>query len=439
MKFLLISAMTTVALLGLSEQAKALNVEACARNPLTDKPQVINLLQPIDQKLLDCVPELSSIADNWRAQASKITSATNQFQIGNNGTSNIETLEYHLTGNYISLVASARAAHTWTIPAVKTDVPVPKFRTTRQCTVPNMVPTYKTVKECAVPRMVNYCVEWGELCAFGRCIKECIVPGVKQDGCLQWLDKKVVSGTRQEGCKKWTEVKVPDGVTIETRIISPAQSISASATCTYNYTLNLSTGESKPVFSCGQGTLGEYKLDASAVTAILNGEMPTMGKLLTSVDFTPPLFQDESRDEYQNVRNSIIARHQGQGSIVYFSSQSFVNWASAKTQGANIILTAISGGGYGAEFARQVKQQLQTELTFMSSFAAQTATEFGIEQFMQMLTGGETIKLNGYDISVKAVNTPEVIQKCIVQPRRECSPEIESPRLGFAVIATPVR
>jgi hypothetical protein len=120
-------------ILGLSEKAKALNIEACARDPITSKPEVINLLSPIDQKLLDCVPELSSIANDWRTQADRIKSAINKLEIGNNGSSNIEKLEYNLTGNYISLVVSARAAHTWTIPAVITDIPVPKFRTVREC------------------------------------------------------------------------------------------------------------------------------------------------------------------------------------------------------------------------------------------------------------------------------------------------------------------
>ncbi|EKQ71159.1 hypothetical protein OsccyDRAFT_1488 [Leptolyngbyaceae cyanobacterium JSC-12] len=370
MKFPLVSALALFTVLGLSQQAKALNVEACAKNPMTSKPQVINLLQPIDQKFLNCVPGLSSIANEWKSRANRITSATNKFKIGNNGNSKIEKLEYNLAGNYISLGCSAKAAHTWKI------------------------------KECAIPEM-------------------------GQTGCDKWVrtpwGKECVQPTfGQTGCKKWLE-----------------QPISVSATCTYNYTFNISTGESKPVFSCGRGALGEYKLDASAVTAILRGEMPKMSELLTSVDFTPPLFKDESRDAYHDVRNNMIARHQG--SHVYFSSESFVNWASAKNQGANIILTAISGGGYGAEFARQLEQRLRSEINFMGTFASQTAIQLGSEQLASMITGKGSMKLNGFDVSVKVVNTPEVTQKCIIKPRRECMPAIELPRLGFAVIATPAR
>ena len=401
MKFLLISTLTVSTVLSLSQQVRALDVEACARDPLTTKPESINLLEPINQKLLNCVPELSSIADKWRANADRIKSALGELRIGNNGTISIDKLEYNLTGNYISLSCSAKAAHTWNI---------------KECAVPRMVTTYRTVKECAVPRMVQDCAKWVRT-PWGR---ECVLPTVRQDGCERWVEKQIPSGVRQDGCERWLE-----------------QPLSASATCTYNYTFNILTGESKPVFSCGQGALGEYKLDASAVTAILNGEMPTMGQLLTSVSITPPLFSDESRDEYHNIRNDIISKHSG--SIVYFSSEAFVNWASAKNQGANIILSVLSGGSYGAEFARQVGERLRTELTYMGTFASQTAVQLGAEQILSMMIGQGNMNLNGFDISVKVVNTPEVIQKCMIQPRRECSPEIQSPRLGFAIIATPTK
>jgi hypothetical protein len=164
--------------------------------------------------------------------------------------------------------------------------------------------------------------------------------------------------------------------------------------------------------------------------------MPTFGSLLTSIDLTPPLFRDANRDEYQNVRNSMISRHQG--SIVYFSSESFVNWASTENQGANVVATAISGGGYSAEFARQVEERLRTELTFMSTFASQTGTQLGAEQLISMMRGNNMMRLPGYEVSVKVVDTPKIIQKCVVG-RSECTPEISLPRLGFAIIATRTR
>uniref|UniRef100_A0A832M3I0 Uncharacterized protein n=1 Tax=Oscillatoriales cyanobacterium SpSt-402 TaxID=2282168 RepID=A0A832M3I0_9CYAN len=352
MKLQLFSTLTVCAVLGFVQPAKAFNVEACAKNPITAKPQAINLLQPIDQKLLNCVPGLSSIVGKWKNQSNKITASLDKLKIGNNGKSSIEKLEYNLAGNYIDLRVAAKAAHTWKL------------------------------KECLVPRIV---FKWG-------------IP--KQDGCNKWIEKP----------------------------------ISASATCSYNYTFNLSTGESKPVFKCGRGALGEYALDASAVTAILRGEMPTMGSLLSSVSITPPLFKDESRDEYQTVRNSMISRHQG--SIVYFSSESFVNWASAKNQAGNAIASVVSGGSYSAELIRQIEQRLRSELTYMGTFASQTAIQLGTEQIVSMMTGKGTMKLKGFDVSVKVVNTPEIVQKCMVKPRRECTPEIKLPRLGFAIIAT---
>lgn len=377
-----ITGLTSLAVLGFSQQAKAFNVEACAKNRMTTKPQTIDLLKPIDQKLLNCVPDLSSIANKWKSQANKITSAMSHLKIGNNGSSRIEKLEYNLTGNYISLVASAKAAHTWRIPAVVREVPVDKWR---------------------------------------------------------WVEEEVCTPRNPFNGKRrcWTVKERVPYVEMEPRVITPETSASASATCTYNYTFNISTGESKPVFNCGKGALGSYKLDASAVTAILRGEMPTMGSLINSVSFTPPLFRDNTRDEYQNVRNDMISRHQG--SIVYFSSESFVNWASAENQVANGVVTVVTGGSFSAEIIRQIEQRLRTELTFMGTFASQTAIQLGTEQIVSMMTNKGNMRLNGFDISVKVVNTPKISQMCMVQPRKDCVPEIKSPRLGFAIIATPVK
>jgi hypothetical protein len=165
--------------------------------------------------------------------------------------------------------------------------------------------------------------------------------------------------------------------------------------------------------------------------------MPALGSLLQSVSITPPLFKDETRDEYQSVRNDVISTHRE--SIVYFSSESFVNWASAENQGLNIIASVLTGGSYSAELVRQIEQRLQTELAFMGVFTSQTATKLSTEQIVSMMTGKGTMKLKGFDVSVKVLNTPKIIQKCMVQPRRDCLPEVKSPRLGFAIIATPVK
>jgi len=348
------------------------------------------LLQPIDQMLLNCVPELSSIANKWKSQANKITSATSKFKIGNNGNSKIEKLEYNLTGNYISLVVSARAAHTWKVPSVTIKVPVDKWRW-----VDIPYPDVRMVRKCRLGVCAN-------------------VP---------------------EAFTNYRKEKVPY-VEIELRT-TPSTSASASATCSYDYTFNISTTESKPVFKCGRGALGEYKLDASAVTAILRGEMPTMGQLLTSVDITPPLFKDESRDTYNDVRNGIIAGHQG--SYVYFSSESFVNFASVKNQAVNGIASFISGGTYSAELVRQFQEKLRSELTYMGTFASQTAIQLGVEQLVSMMIDKKSMNLKGYELSMKLVKTPEITQKCIIKPQRKCSPAIEIPRLGFAIIATPAK
>lgn len=393
MKFQLVFALTIFAILGLSQQAKAYNIEACAKDPMTTKPEKINLLQPIDTKMVNCIPKLDLISSQWQSKSDKILSVISQIKIGNNGSTGIEKLEYNITGNYISLVASAKAAHTWkvTIPAVKTKVPVDKWR---WVDVP-----YPDVR-------------WNKKCKLGVCVKT----------------PEYFTNYRRE--------KVPY-TEMEIRTITPEKVVSesASTTCKYDYTFNLSTSEQKPVFNCGQGSLGNYKVDASAITKILNGEMPSLGSLLTSVNLTPPLFKDANRDTYNDVKNGIIASHAG--SIVYFSSESFVNWASAENQGANVILSVISGGGYSAELTRQIAEKLRTELTFMGVFASQTAINLGIDQIISMMTESSTQNFGGYKISVKVVNTPSVIQKCIVNGG-DCTPEIKSPRLGFAIIAAKI-
>ena len=81
-------------------------------------------------------------------------------------------------------------------------------------------------------------------------------------------------------------------------------------------------------------------------------------------------------------------------------------------------------------------QKGRREFTFMSAFASQTAINLGVDQIISMMTGNSALNLGGYNVSVKVVNTPNVIQKCVVNG--DCLPEIKSPRLGFAIIAKPI-
>jgi hypothetical protein len=253
----------------------------------------------------------------------------------------------------------------------------------------------------------------------------------------RWLEKEFCTPRNPFNGKRkcWTVKEKVPYIEMELRTITPETSASASATCKYSYTFNISTTESKPVFDCGRGALGNYKLDASVVNTILRGEMPTMGQLLTTVSFTPPLFRDNNRDEYNNVRNDVISRHQG--SIVYFSSESFVNWASVENQALNIGLFTSTAGTYSAELSRQIEERMRTELTFMGTFAAQTSIQLSTDQIVSMMQSKGNMKLTGFDVSVKVIDTPVIIQKCMVQPRHDCTPEIKSSRMGFAIIATP--
>jgi len=395
MRLSLLSGIICFNILGICQQAKAYNLQACIENPMTSTPEVINLLQPIDQRMINCIPQLDSIVSQWRLKANRIQSLIGQVKIGNQGSTGIEKLEYNTVGNTINLVARIQARHRW-------DVDVPAVRVRRP------VPRYRWVE-------IPYTdFRWERRCNFLGCAN---VP-------------VYFTNYRRE--------RVPTTPEMVWQIVTPARRVShtASTTCTYNYSLNLSTMEGRPVFNCGQGSLGNYRLDASAITSILNGEMPSLSNLVTSISLTPPLFRDANYDTYDATRNQIISSHPS--SIVYFSSASFVRWASVENHSINVILSILSGGSYGAEFMRQVEERVRVELIGIGSTLSQAAISLGSEQIISMMREGSSENINGYSISVKVINTPEIKQKCVVSTG-DCTPAIESPRLGFAIIATPIR
>jgi|GEM_PF-4211031 len=126
-------------------------------------------------------------------------------KIGNQGENDIEKLEYNVTGNIVSLIAKVRAKHTWkeTIPAVRTKVPVDKWR---WVDVP-----YPDVR-------------WEKTCG-GRFCPKRPVP---------------FTNHRRE--------KVPY-TEMEIRTITPEKTVSttASATCKYDYTFTNGTPEKYPL------------------------------------------------------------------------------------------------------------------------------------------------------------------------------------------------
>lgn len=376
-------------------KVQAYDLEACAKDPLVEKPSVINLLAPVDQKMINCIPKLDTVASEWKSVADKITSAVGQVQLGNEGSTRVDKLEYNVLGNTVLLGASIQAKHTWSVnvPEIKENVPVTKFRMVK-------VP-YPDV------RWVDSCKR-----VFGRnvCVKT------------------------PQNFTNYRNERVPY-VVMEMRVLRKANTIKegASTTCNYEFTLNLNTMERKPVFGCGQGSLGNFKLDASVITNILNGEMPTVGSLINAVNLTPPGFIDKNDDQYAKTRDEIIAAHPD--SIVYFSSESFVKWASVENHAGNIGAAVLTGGSFAPELVRQIEEKLVGELEFIGTFFSQQAVALGVEQIIGMMTRGEKLTLNGYEVSLKVVNTPNVMQKCIAD-RDECTPAIPSPRLGFAVILT---
>lgn len=108
----------------------------------------------------------------------------------------------------------------------------------------------------------------------------------------------------------------------------------------------------------------------------------------------------------------------------------------SKNQAANVIITALSGGGYSPEFLRQLEEKLRSEIIYMADFTAQTAIDLGTEQILSMIQERKILNFDRYTVSVKVVDTPEVQQKCVVN-RSECTPPIQLSRLGFAIIASP--
>jgi hypothetical protein len=397
---------TGILIIVLPEEGHAFDLAACSQSPLTQVPEPINLLAPIDSKLINCVPGVAQIQSRWLGSVRQIQNAMGNFAIGNKGKAKIEKLEYYPSSKLISLQVSANAAHRWT--------------RVKECLVPRMETTYSTVKECASPRIVQVCGKWVTIKNpfTGKTVsKECIAPYPAQEGCNRWVEARVPSGTRQVGCNKWLD-----------------EPVEASAKCSYYYRHNISTRETRPQFGCNIGVLGEYKIDASAVTALLNGEVPSLGSLLNSVSITPPLFKDANYDSYTDIRSKTASRFSS--SDVYFSSESFVNWASAENQGVNIILAALTGGGYSAEFTRQLYHRLQAELLFMAPFLARVGVSISADELLSLLKSDGSTTINNYRIAVRSINVPMEYQKCMIWPVNECVPSLRSPRLGFYIVAS---
>ena len=383
--------------------AQSFDVNACARSPVYNVPDVIDLLRPLDTRLLNCIPGLDSLQSSWSRYVARIQRSMGSFAIGNNGNTRIEKLEYSPYSKMINLRVAVNASHRWT--------------TVKECLVPRMETTYSSVKECVEPRIVQKCGRWVRT-PWGS--RECLAPYPAQEGCNRWFEKSVPTGTRQVGCNKWLN-----------------EPVQASTTCSYEYRYYITSQERRPQFGCNLGKLGDYQIDASAVTSILNGEMPSLGSLLTSVSITPPLFIDRKYDSYQDTRSRAAAKYAPDE--VYFSSESFVQWASAENQGANIILSVLSGGSYGAEFTRQIYERMKTELLYMSPFFSRIGGRLSADELTSLLTGGSSIARNGIYIKARTLNIPIEYKKCMIRPVNECSPSLRSPRLGFYIIASPRR
>ncbi len=86
--------MVFIAVVGMQQKAEGYDLEACAKDPM-QKPEKINLLQPADRKMINCIPKIDSISSQWQSKANSIVSALNRVKMGNEGENDIEKLEYN--------------------------------------------------------------------------------------------------------------------------------------------------------------------------------------------------------------------------------------------------------------------------------------------------------------------------------------------------------
>lgn len=380
--------------------AEAYNLRSCARNSYSQNPQVINLFRPINQRMIDCIPRLGSTSRRWRNMTHNLNNSISRLRMGNQGYSKVDSLTYNIPANTIYMQGTVRAKHTWkrTIPAVKTNVPYTIYKNRR---IWNPGHT-----------------KWEKRCfGLGR-FKKCRSIPVSVGGSYT---------TKRVPVTRW-----------RLKTITPARviPITNSATCKFYYSHNLSNRQNSSSISCGQGNLGNFKANMNALWSILNGQMPTLGDAINSVDITPPLFKTKTIDTYDSVRNNTLKN--GGSSNVYFSSRSFSDWASVKNQGATVIASVFTGGAYSAEFTRQASQKFSNELRYMSGWLSRKGLSLTTEQLSSLFRTGKPVSYRGHNISVKIHKVPVYSQTCEVV-RRNCLPKIPNDRLAFSVVAEPKR
>ncbi|GAA6619654.1 hypothetical protein [Scytonema sp. NUACC26] len=418
-----------------SKSAEAFDVASCVNLKV---PDTLDLLKPVDSTLEACIPELKKVNDLSSRVASRINAALSTLsgaEIGNEGKYELSRVTYSIPGKEIKVEGLIQARHVFGEIKEQIPVPVTKYRKEQ---VPVTVTKYRrekvpvTVMKTQTKRVPYVEMESRCVASFrGRCLQKANVPVDK------WRDVKVKVPVVEIQWKdvpypavemQWKDVPYP-GVEMQWKTVQPPP---LSATCNFTYIYNLSTNESTPTLSCGQGGLGNLTINASAIARVLNGEIPSLGSVLLAVNTTPPGVTEKLDDTYDQIRSQQSGAETGSQTFTYFSSRSFVEWASTKNLAANIVLSAVTGGALSSQLMLELEEKLRSEFVFFSQFAVQTGAEIGLEKFLELATT-RSLSIPGFSsVEFNVVNVPVNRIMCVAGTDK-CSPPIPEPRIGFAI------
>ncbi len=202
-----------------------------------------------------------------------------------------------------------------------------------------------------------------------------------------------------------------------------------SATCSYTYTQNVGNGRMGGSLGCGEGAIG-VKIRFDSIAALLQGQLPSLSELISTVDFRTPIIKDASRDTYEAEVSKIMADNPD--ARIYFSSQPFVQWASAEELGLSLLLQVVSVGTATPILVEKIEGQLRTEGINFISWAATNAVQMNQEQFIDLFSNSSNVDIPNFRPRIKFMNIPIAWNKCLSSG--PCTGEIKKPRLGFAII-----
>lgn len=400
-----------IGLSGTKVQAQELSEEqvlACANLQM---PELIDLMNPVDQNMLNCLPNLSTVVDKSKEMMSVVKDGVGKLEIGNQGSNELNGVVYNIAMKEIDLKGTVVAKHTAKVP----DPSRPKMRwIEKTIKVPGLVWAEKKVRipnparpkfrqECKGPRWARICVP---------------VP----DG-FEMMDKKV-----REQVPGLVDKRFKEQIPIAGEFEMMEQAV--SATCKYTYTFNIMSTRSGGNMDCGQsGDLG-MKFNFAAIADILNGQMPTFANILKAVDFKTPVVEDKSNDTYDEVLAKLVADHPT--SKVYLASKPFVQWASVETLGAQVVTNIVTLGAGSSMTTQEIQGQLRGEFQTFLPWLSSVGTTIGLEEFLKLFADPTGLDLPNARITAKMMSVPVMWQKCV--PGGACTPKVEEPRLGFAIL-----